>query len=359
MTPDDRACVVLLSARSVRLVQILVALVVLTLLTWYLNQNHAEMVALQSAHSGFIVIDPPEEVSALAIQDDTVWAGGVDGLYRIDRHSYEVMTQTPEEISFQYTRAILVDRCERIWVGHDQGVSCLANGQWQTLTRKDGLPDNRVNTLAEDPSGLIWAGTWGGAVQIAPPGDGAKSHIRRTFTREDGLLSDMVNVILPDSLGGIWFGSYNSRGGISYQAADGNWHSWTVADGLPHEYITAICQDQMQDVWVGTGLLSEGGAAVFHHVGGEWSLTRTMSKDDGLAGEKVRSIFQDKARRMWLGSEYDGVAIVDPDGVTILDRTSGLSDNEVKVMLEDQDGQLWLGTRYGVTVIPEHHDAFK
>jgi ligand-binding sensor domain-containing protein len=62
---------------------------------------------------------------------------------------------------------------------------------------------------------------------------------------------------------------------------------------------------------------------------------------------------------MWLGSEYDGVAIVDPDGVTILDRTSGLSDNEVKVMLEDQDGQLWLGTRYGVTVIPEHHDAFK
>jgi hypothetical protein len=131
------------------------------------------------------------------------------------------------------------------------------------------LPDNRVNTLAEDPLGLIWAGTWSGAVQIAPPGDGAKSHIRRTFTREDGLLSDMVNVILPDSLGGIWFGSYNSRGGISYQAADGNWHSWTVADGLPHEYITAICQDQMQDVWVGTGLLSEGGAAVFHHVGGE------------------------------------------------------------------------------------------
>jgi len=347
------------SGRSIRLVQILVALVVFLLLIWYLNHSHVEMVALQSAYPGFVVIDPPQEVSALVIQGETVWAGGVEGLYRIDRHSFEVTAQTPDERSFQYTRAILVDRHGRIWVGHDQGVSCLADGCWQTLTRKDGLPDNRVNTLAEDPSGLIWAGTWGGAVQIAPPGDGAKSHIRRTFTREDGLLSDMVNVILPDSLGGIWFGSYNSRGGISYQAADGNWHSWTVADGLPHEYITAICQDQMQDVWVGTGLLSEGGAAVFHHVGGEWSLTRTMSKDDGLAGEKVRSIFQDKARRMWLGSEYDGVAIVDPDGVTILDRTSGLSDNEVKVMLEDQDGQLWLGTRYGVTVIPEHHDAFK
>jgi len=350
---------VLVTGRSVRLIQILVALAVLSLLTWYLNLSHAAMVALQSAHSGFVVIDPPEEVSALAIQGDIIWAGGVEGLFRIDRHTYEVMAQTPEESGFTYTRAILIDRPGRIWLGHDQGVSCLANGQWQTLTKKDGLPDNRVNTLAEDPSGLIWAGTWGGAVQIALPADGTKSHIKRTFTREDGLVSDMVNVILPDSYGGIWFGSYNSRGGISYLAADGNWHYWTVDNGLPHEYVTSIYQDQLQEVWVGTGLLSEGGAAIFQYTDGAWSLVRTLSKDDGLAGEKVRSIFQDQAQRMWLGSEYDGVAIVDPDGVTILDQTSGLSDNEVKVMLEDQDGQLWLGTRYGVTVITEHQDTIK
>lgn len=339
------------SGRSIRWVQILVVLAVLILLTWYLNRSHAEMVAQQSAHPGFVVIDPPEEVSALAIQGDTVWAGGVDGLFRIDRRTFEVMVQTPEESRFQYTRAILVDRHRRVWVGHDQGISWLSDGHWQTLTKKDGLPDSRVNTLAEDPSGLLWAGTWGGAVQIAMDDDDPKAHIIRTWTRLDGLLSDMVNVILPDSMGGIWFGSYNSRGGTSYLSADGEWSYWTGADGLPHEYVTSIYQDQMQDVWVGTGLLSEGGAAVFHHAGGVWSLARTMTRADGLAGEKVRSIFQDQTQRMWLGSEYDGVTIFCPDSVTILDQNTGLSDNEVKVMVQDCDGQTWLGTRYGITVI--------
>lgn len=347
------------SGKSIRLIQILVALAVLTLLTWYLNHSHAEMVARQSVRSGFVVIDPPEEVSALAIQGDRVWAGGVDGLFHIDRLTYEVMAQTAEERDFRYTRAILVDRFGRIWVGHDQGVSCLSGGRWQTLTHKDGLPDSRVNTLAEDPSGLVWAGTWGGAVQIAPPDDGLQAHIVRTWTQLDGLLSDMVHVILPDSMGGIWFGSYNSRGGISYLSADGNWSYWTVANGLPHDYVTSIYQDQVQDVWVGTGLLSEGGATVFHSEGGEWSLARTVSKTDGLAGEKVRSIFQDQALWMWLGSEYDGVAIFGSGGVTRLDQTSGLSDNEVKIMVQDQDGQVWIGTRYGITVIQETQDAIK
>ena len=347
------------SGRSIRWVQIVVALAVLMLLTWYLNSSHAEMVAQQSAHPGFIVIDPPEEVSALAIQGDTVWAGGADGLFRIDRHTYEVLAQTPDERSFRYARAILVDRFGRIWVGHDQGISWLSDGHWLTLTKMDGLPDSRVNTLAEDPSGVLWAGTWGGAVQIALNADAPKAPIIGTWTRSDGLLSDIVHVILPDSRGGIWFGSCNSRGGISYLSADGKWSYWTVADGLPHEYVTSIYQDQMQDVWVGTGLLSEGGAAVFHYAGGVWSLARTLTRADGLAGEKVRSIFQDQDQWMWLGSEYDGVAIFGTGGVTRLDQTSGLSDNEVKVMVQDQDGQVWIGTRYGVTVIQETQGAIK
>ncbi|NCA98193.1 MAG: hypothetical protein EOM70_02325 [Clostridia bacterium] len=352
--PGAQGRAVKYSGRSIRLVQILVAVAVLVLLTWYLNRSHAEMVTVQSAFPGFVVIDPPEEVSALAIQGDIVWAGGVDGLFRIDRVTYDVLAQTPEEASFTYTRAILVDQLGRVWVGHDQGVSCLAGGRWQTLSHKDGLPDNRVNALAEDPSGLIWAGTWGGAVQIAPSDDGLSALIIRTWTHSDGLVSDMVNVILPDAWGGIWFGSYNSRGGISYLTSAGDWRYWTVANGLPHEYVTSIFQDMDMNVWVGTGLLSEGGAAIFQCEGDAWTLVRTMTQDDGLAGEKVRSIFQSQDGRMWLGSEYDGVAIFGPSGlVTTLDRTTGLSDNEVKVMVQDKDGQIWLGTRYGITVITD------
>jgi len=77
----------------------------------------------------------------------------------------------------------------------------------------------------------------------------------------------------------------------------------------------------------------------------------TLIKSDGLAGEKVRSIYQDNAGRLWFGSEYDGVTIFDNKAINIYTVDDGLSDNEVKCMFQDNEGNMWLGTRDGITYI--------
>lgn len=336
--------------RTIRIIQAAVFLLAVFAIATYLNHSYTRFTEAKNVETGWRIINPPEEISAMVLRDDMLWAGGADGLFLIDIASGKCLAQNHVEAQMKYTRAILLDQYDHLWVGHDGGLSCFDGSKWTAITTENGLPDNRVNAIAEDSHGQIWAGTWGGAVKIENHTNIDENRIIGSLSVSNGLLSDMVNVILPDHQGGLWFGSYNSRiGGVSYLANDGKWQYWTIDNALPHNYVTSIFQDDNQDVWVGTGLLDRGGAVVFRFESGQWTVARTLTKDQGLAGEKVRSIFQDDRGIMWLGSEYDGVTVLDPQGWQILSKASGLSDNEVKVMVQDHRGILWMGTRYGIT----------
>jgi ligand-binding sensor domain-containing protein len=74
-------------------------------------------------------------------------------------------------------------------------------------------------------------------------------------------------------------------------------------------------------------------------------------KPDGLAGEKVRSLYQDEAGDIWFGSERDGIAVRTPSGFRVITSAEGMSDNEAKAVVAGRDDMLWLGTRSGITLV--------
>ena len=296
---------------------------------------------------GWQIIRPPYDVHAMTELGDIIWAGGKDGLFRIDRRSGELIEEVVHDPPFAYVRALLADgENHSLWVGHQTGLSYYKDGLWTTYNQEDGLPDNRVNALMIDDDGNLWVGTWGGvAIQN---GDGW-----HTLTQADGLLDNMVNVMLQDQQGGIWFGSYVApRGGISYWK-DGDWQYFNTDNGLPHNNITSLIETNNGNIWAGVGLADRGGAVQFLRSGAEWQIVQVIHKWDGLAGEKVRSIFQDSNGVIWFGSEYDGTALLYGDTWLTLDMTDGLSHPEIKTILQDVDGNIWLGTRDGLTRISD------
>jgi len=298
-------------------------------------------------HPGFGILRPPGEVYAMALQGDFIWAGGVDGLYMIDAVSRRVVLSPDKNAGLKYVRALLVDSGGVLWVGHDRGISRYKDGVWDTLTKDDGLPDNRVISLMQDGNGRVWAGTWYGAA-VFGRGNGKPV----IYTVKAGLSDNMVNVMLADSRGGLWFGSYNTQtGGLSYLSPGGQWSYFSTNNGLLHNYVTSLFEDDGGNIWAGTGFFDTGGVSVFVFRGNTWSVDRSMTKKDGLAGEKVRSVFQDKSGRMWLGSEYDGITVLEKGKREIFTVEDGLSGNEVKSMLQDRQGNIWLGTGNGITVI--------
>jgi len=295
--------------------------------------------------SGWQTIRPPYEVSALVEQGEIIWAGGRDGVFALDRETGALIEQIePGSRLLEYVRALLVDDSGALWVGHSAGLTRYDGSAWHTYTERDGLPDQRIDLLLEDQDGRIWVGTKkGAAVQ-----DGQGWHI---LTSEDGLLHDSVSVMLQDQEGGMWFGSYAApRGGLSY-LQDGARQHFSTENGLPHNNVTALLEDGAGSVWVGTGLLDRGGACRLTRQDNGWVVSRVLTQQDGLAGAKVRSIFQDREGVLWFGSEYDGLARFDGETWRVFSQADGLAASEVKTMLQDEDGNLWLGTINGVTRI--------
>ena len=121
-------------------------------------------------------------------------------------------------------------------------------------------------------------------------------------------------------------------------------------DRLIHPMLNTMLETEDGTLWFGLGFSAEGGLTIFRD--GAW---RSVTKEDGLAGAKVRYLFQDQAGGIWIGSEYNGMLYLGDYDIDSLDDgriytpDEGLAGFEVKAMLQDSQGTLWLGTELGLT----------
>lgn len=97
---------------------------------------------------------------------------------------------------------ILLDRTGRLWLGTQNGLLMLSDGRLQRYTRADGLSNDCIQGLAEDPAGNIWASTSSGVNRIRPDADGRTLCIR-SLTSDDGLpdieMTERGICMMPDS----------------------------------------------------------------------------------------------------------------------------------------------------------------
>lgn len=320
--------------------------VILVILTLLLFCGCIETGGSPDLPEGWEVIRPPNDIQTLFIDGDTVWAGGKDGVWEIDRVTGTIRGEVVCTPSLHHIRALITDADGSLWIAHHEGLTYVSpDGACKTFTDIDGLPDKRVNFVMNDTAGRIWIGTWGGAAVL-------ENGVWQKFTQSEGLLDDMVNVILEDSHGCMWFGSAVApAGGISIRYPDNTWQYMTTDEGLLHNNINTLLERHDRSIWAGGGLYKFGGAASFVWSDGCWVLSNTLSKEDGLAGEKVRSLFEDGKGNLWIGSEYDGMVVMTEEGNILLTEENGLAHDEIRVIAEDMDGNIWIGTRNGITMI--------
>jgi ligand-binding sensor domain-containing protein len=98
--------------------------------------------------------------------------------------------------------AILIAKNGHEWYGTDKGL-CLHTSKntredWVTYTAADGLADDFVLAIAEDPGGVKWIGTNNGVSSF----DGS---YWKTYRTSDGLAGNTVYGIAVDFDGSIWF----------------------------------------------------------------------------------------------------------------------------------------------------------
>ncbi|SCW77516.1 Signal transduction histidine kinase [Mucilaginibacter sp. NFR10] len=217
-----------------------------------------------------------------------------------------------------------------------------------SITIKEGLSSNTVNTIIKDRFGLMWFGTGNGLNKF----DGSNFVIYRHGASGNSIPSNEVLSMFEDKSGRIWVGT--SGGGLSYYnrkfdrfepfRGDGSWRE------ISDISVRAICQDHQGKLWVGT----YEDLRIIDAKTGRITPVKIPEPDKKDAGAfVVLSLFEDSRQRMWIGTNY-GLYLYEWSSNSFKRFSHNeqgrytLSNNTVKAIIEDRKGSIWFGTYDGL-----------
>jgi ligand-binding sensor domain-containing protein/signal transduction histidine kinase len=244
-----------------------------------------------------------------------------------------------------------------------------AHQAWSTET---GLPQNSVHQILQTRDGYIWIATEGGLARF----NGVQFTV---FTHENNpafTTNDMC-CLAEDRTGVLWIGT--SDGLIRY--AEGAFHRYAAADGLPSSIVLALAPADDRPVTV---LTSEGLAKYDGHKfvalnlspsalgtgpdGHVWLATATGVSS--YSGEHLKAIplanFPTEPIE-GLGSLKDGspwlrtrnALFLSNRGLHVWHTGPELPGTRVQSFLEDSRGNLWVGTDQGLVRLPSTPTSVK
>ncbi len=226
-------------------------------------------------------------VALLTDRRGTLWAGTLSaGVNRYDPRSatftrFQHDPEDPESLLAGYLSTLFEDREGVLWVGTFGGLNRMdvpgpgTGGGGAVFTRfqhdpddPESLSDNRIIALDQDRGGRLWVGTLGGGLNrhVGPryvggpaAGDPANRGGFWRFRHDPGdtasLSSDSVISLRVDPAGTVWIGTQsglNRLQSFDETTGDARFRRYSLADGLPDEFIYGIEVDGGGGLWLST-----------------------------------------------------------------------------------------------------------
>lgn len=210
-----------------------------------------------------------------------------------------------------------------LWVGtYDKGLIKLDLTTMKSTFYSDILKNTAVYALMEDRAGNIWIGTNGGGVTVLNPASGkAKTY---TYTKYgESISNNFVRSLSQDNAGNIWIGTYSGGINVLNLKTDKFTYYNTLNSNLQSDVIFSIYGDSKNNLWVGT---MGGGLHLFNSARNDF---KAFTKSNGLAGNIINSITEDKAGQLWISTD-NGVTQYCPQEKKFKNFTvlNGLQGNE-------------------------------
>jgi ligand-binding sensor domain-containing protein len=286
--------------------------------------------------------------------DDLLWAGGSDGLNRIDTTTeritrYRYSMSTTNSLSNDLVVALARDARGSLWVGTLGGLDRFdeKSGKFKRYYHADddphSVPNNSICALFRDREGRLWVGTTGGGFAVYdyerdrfdnyPRAGGGKKG-------SDGLPpSSSIRCIVQDSSGDLWLGAWGA-GLVRFSPADGSCELFE----LPDNRIYALNARAPGEVCAGTW---GGGLFIVSPAARTLESYKASSTAGGLPNDVVCAILRDASGELWVGTKGGGIAKMDRTrrGFTAFvadpDDPGALPMGKISASLVDSDGKLW------------------
>ena len=320
-----------------------------------------------------------------SVKDDAIWTGSTgQGLFRLTSQGMQRMRAT-QGLTSDELWLIYFSRDGSLWLGAVNGLNQLSDGAVTSYSIGEGMLKSTLGMQSsQGPNGELWFGHGNyqvyvhdgklvpivsasavarrgirehEAAQNSPRNPGAisiwarsnyrNSHglvltdsrgktVLRDGTQEQPLPPihwDSVGTVLIDRNGKIW--TAGSESGVRAYSAHGPPQSFTTANGLDDNNVSALAEDVAGNIWVGTlsGLNRIHRGLVTHIVYCANVTSVAPSNDGGV----------------WASSE-SGLIYVPPAlaPVQIFTQQDKLPTSIIEGVAEDKQGHLWFGTQQGI-----------
>lgn len=205
------------------------------------------------------------------------------------------------------------------WADSRATVRCLDSKGWRTVEGSSGFSGDRIDALAIDGQGYVWARSLKSLWMIAP---GRSSFEPSTpslpAARQRGFL-------YVDPHGQLWV---TTAQGLFRNLA-GQWQRLGIQEGLPKNSLHAAMEDREGSLWAA----SEG---VYRLQGG--GVLRAITMAEGLPNEVIWNIFRSRSGELYVGTD-GGLALAQGAGWKLV---PGTGNFQVRTIVQGPDGALYV-----------------
>ncbi|HVP00236.1 MAG TPA: two-component regulator propeller domain-containing protein [Bryobacteraceae bacterium] len=344
-----------------------IALVICCRYGWALNPS---LDIIQYAHKSWTIRDGFFKGAITSIAqppDGYLWIGTSSGLERFDGvRSVPWQPPAGEHLPDNRVSRLLVARDGRLWIGTLHGLTSWKDGN---LTHYPEFAGQGVGNLLEDREGTVWFSTYTiRSARLCAIQSGAA----RCYG-EDGRFGTGIAALYEDSKGSLWVGGvaylWRWRPGPPqlYRMPDpelgihglieGDNGAMLIAlrsgirrlvngktEALPLPGVRQIdpkyfLRDRDGGLWIGTD------AGLLHIHRGR---TDVFTRSDGLSGDYVLSLFEDREGSIWVATYDGGLDRFRDLAAPTISVRQGLSSNATAAILAARDGSVWVGTTDGL-----------
>lgn len=304
-----------------------------------------------------------------------IWTYG-SNFVQFSSPSLKRIWRTGVDLPCNRVQALYVDRQGNAWIGTNRGLVSVGPAPGLPMRESEVLHGESILSVLVDREGDLWAGTEASGLHalqarrfatVAGSNSEAATTVARDSrgvmyfgTRDDGVFraEGVAAPVTPNKLtspvilslaagpdGDLWAGTPD---GLNHIVGTEVRH-WTIADGLPDNFIRSVMVAADKTIWAGTrfGLVHIAGKAV-----------QTFTRADGLLSDSIGPLLELRSRQseasvLWIGTSAGLCRQADRQFrcVSSPDRATG---SIITALGADREGNLWVALHgHGLGLVQE------
>jgi signal transduction histidine kinase/ligand-binding sensor domain-containing protein len=269
---------------------------------------------------------PNRLISLYQDQQEYLWIGSFDGLFRFDgtRFTNYNRFNTPG-LGSDHVKSFVGDRNGNLWIGTGKGLVVCNKGKFTNLAGKNDFFIESIKL--DERNNKLWIGTRHNGLYEYDIG-------KRVYTKVKEFENELINAIALDASGGVWVGS--EKNGLTY-FKNAALTRYGKPNGLLSSEVLSLYIDSSDQLYVCTS------SGLFQKKKTQENFTSTSI----VEGVRVESAKKDRDGNLWMATAVGAFKQNSDNSWTHLTTKNGLSTNEISDVCFIPEGSIWLATSRG------------